>query len=304
MGPKTYYAGPFTPTEDLIWQDPVPEGKKDTDVDLVKSKVVASGLSNADLIATAWDSARTFRNSDKRGGANGARIRLAPQKDWQANEPDRLATVLTALEAIASETGASIADTIVIAGNVAIEEAASAAGVKVTVPFEAGRGDATQEMTEVESFSHLEPVHDGFRNFLKADFSVTAEECLLDRAQLMDLTAAEMTVLIGGMRVLGVNYDGSKQGVFTDKVGTLSTDFFTTLTDMSYSWEPQKDGSYNIVDRASGDTRYTASRVDLVFGSNSILRAYAEVYAQDDAKEKFVNDFVAAWSKVMHADMF
>ena len=304
MGPKTCYAGPFTPTEDLIWQDPVPEGKKDTDVDLVKSKVAASGLSNADLIATAWDSARTFRNSDKRGGANGARIRLAPQKDWQANEPDRLATVLTALEAIASETGASIADTIVIAGNVAIEEAASAAGVKVTVPFEAGRGDATQEMTEVESFSHLEPVHDGFRNFLKADFSVTAEECLLDRAQLMDLTAAEMTVLIGGMRVLGVNYDGSKQGVFTDKVGTLSTDFFTTLTDMSYSWEPQKDGSYNIVDRASGDTRYTASRVDLVFGSNSILRAYAEVYAQDDAKEKFVNDFVAAWSKVMHADMF
>ena len=304
MGPKTCYAGPFTPTEDLIWQDPVPEGQKDTNVDLVKSKVAASGLSNADLIATAWDSARTFRNSDKRGGANGARIRLAPQKDWQANEPDRLATVLTALEAIASETGASIADTIVIAGNVAIEEAASAAGVKVTVPFEAGRGDATQEMTEVESFSHLEPVHDGFRNFLKADFSVTAEECLLDRAQLMDLTAAEMTVLIGGMRVLGVNYDGSKQGVFTDKVGTLSTDFFTTLTDMSYSWKPQKDGSYNIVDRASGDTRYTASRVDLVFGSNSILRAYAEVYAQDDAKEKFVNDFVAAWSKVMHADMF
>lgn len=304
LGPKTRYVGPYTPSEDLDWQDPVPAGKKDIDVDLIKSKVASSGLANEDLIATAWDSARTFRNSDKRGGANGARIRLAPQKNWQANEPDRLAKVLAAIESIANDTGASVADTLVIAGNVAVEQAASAAGVTITVPFQAGRGDASQEMTEVDSFGALEPVHDGFRNFLKSEFSVSAEECLLDRAQLMDLSAAEMTVLIGGMRVLGANYDGSKHGVFTDNVGSLSTDFFTTLTDMSYKWEPKSDGTYELIDRTSGATKYTATRVDLVFGSNSILRAYAELYAQDDAKEKFVNDFVAAWSKVMHADMF
>jgi len=256
------------------------------------------------LIATAWDSARTFRHSDKRGGANGARIRLAPQNGWEGNEPDRLSEVLNSLEAIASETGASIADTIVIAGNLGIEKAALAAGVEVTVPFQAGRGDASQEMTDADSFAPLEPVHDGFRNYLKGDFSVSAEECLLDRAQLLGLSAAQMTVLIGGLRVLGVNHGGSKHGVFTDQVGTLTTDFFRTLTDMSYKWDPQADGTYNIVDRDSGTTAYTATRVDLVFGSNSILRAYAELYAQDDAKEKFVQDFVQAWSKVMHADMF
>ena len=304
MGPRACYFGPYTPSEDLVWQDPIPEGDSNIDVDLVKSKIAAAGLDDKDLIATAWDSARTFRHSDKRGGANGARIRLAPQNEWEGNEPDRLSKVLSSLETIAAETGASIADTIVIAGNLGIEKAALAGGVEVTVPFQAGRGDASQEMTDADSFAPLEPVHDGFRNYLKGDFSVSAEECLLDRAQLLGLSAAEMTILIGGLRVLGVNHGGSKHGVFTDQVGTLSTDFFTTLTDMSYKWEPQADGTYNIVDRDSGSTDYTATRVDLVFGSSSILRAYAELYAQDDAKEKFVQDFVQAWSKVMHADMF
>ena len=304
MGPKACYFGPYTPEEDLIWQDPIPQGNKGIDVKAIKEKVAASGLSDQDLISTAWDSARTFRHSDKRGGANGARIRLEPQKNWDGNEPDRLDRVLNVLEPIAKETGASIADTIVIAGNHGVENAASAAGVSIDVPFEAGRGDATQEITDAASFEPLEPVHDGFRNYLQADFSVTAEECLLDRSQLMGLSASEMTVLIGGMRVLGTNHGGSRHGVFTDKVGTLSTDFFTTLTDMSYSWKPTQDGNYELVDRASGEAKYTATRADLVFGSNSILRGYAEVYAQDDAKEKFVRDFVATWSKVMHADMF
>jgi catalase-peroxidase len=304
MGPKTRYIGPEVPKEDLIWQDPIPAGNKSYDVNAVKAKIAASGLSIAEMVSTAWDSARTFRGSDFRGGANGARIRLAPQKDWEGNEPARLAKVLKALEPIAKETGASIADVIVLAGNVGIEHAAKAAGHNVTVPFAPGRGDATQEHTDVESFEVLEPVADGFRNWQKKDYVVKPEEMLLDRAQLMGLTAYEMTVLIGGMRVLGTNYGGTKHGVFTDRVGQLTNDFFVNLTDMAYSWKPTGKNSYDIVDRKSGATKFTATRVDLVFGSNSILRAYAEVYAQDDNKTKFVNDFVAAWVKVMNADRY
>ena len=304
MGPKTRYIGPEVPKEDLIWQDPIPAGNKSYDVNAVKAKIAASGLSIAEMVSTAWDSARTFRGSDFRGGANGARIRLAPQKDWEGNEPARLAKVLKALEPIAKETGASIADVIVLAGNVGIEQAAKAAGHNVTVPFAPGRGDATAEHTDVESFAVLEPLADGFRNWQKKDYVVKPEEMLLDRAQLMGLTAHEMTVLIGGMRVLGTNYGGTKHGVFTERVGQLTNDFFVTLTDMSYSWKPTGSNSYEIVERKSGKAKFTATRADLVFGSNSILRAYAEVYAQDDNKEKFVNDFVAAWVKVMNADRF
>ena len=304
MGPKSRYIGPDAPTEDLIWQDPVPAGRKDYDVAAVKAKIAASGLSIAEMVSTAWDSARTFRGSDKRGGANGARIRLAPQKDWEGNEPARLAKVLAVLEKIAAETGASVADVIVLAGNVGVEQAAKAAGVAVTVPFAPGRGDATAEMTDAESFDVLEPLADGFRNWLKKDYVVSAEELLLDRAQLMRLTACEMTALVGGMRVLGTNHGDSKHGVFTDRVGALTNDFFVNLTDMAYSWKPTGRNSYAIVDRKTGATKWTATRVDLVFGSNSVLRAYAEVYAQDDNKEKFVQDFVAAWTKVMNADRF
>ncbi|EHU8075543.1 catalase/peroxidase HPI [Vibrio cholerae] len=304
MGPKTRYFGPDVPAEDLIWQDPVPVGRKDYDVNAVKAKIAASGLSISEMVSTAWDSARTFRGSDKRGGANGARIRLAPQKDWEGNEPARLGKVLAVLEKIAAESGISIADTIVLAGNVGIEQAAKAAGVNVTVPFEPGRGDATIEQTDVESFEVLEPLADGFRNWQKKHYVVTPEEMLLDKAQLLRLTAPEMTVLIGGMRVLGTNYGGSQHGVFTDRVGALTNDFFVNLTDMSYTWKPTGRNSYEIVERKSGKVKWTATRVDLVFGSNSILRAYAEVYAQDDNKEKFVKDFVAAWTKVMNADRF
>lgn len=304
MGPKSRYIGPDAPAEDLIWQDPVPAGRKDYDVAAVKAKIGASGLSIAEMVSTAWDSARTFRGSDKRGGANGARIRLAPQKDWEGNEPARLAKVLTVLEKIAADTGASVADVIVLAGNVGIEQAAKAAGVTVTVPFAPGRGDATAEMTDAESFDVLEPLADGFRNWLKKDYVVSAEELLLDRSQLMRLTACEMTALVGGMRVLGTNHGGSKHGVFTDRVGALTNDFFVNLTDMAYSWKPTGRNSYAIVDHKTGATKWTATRVDLVFGSNSVLRAYAEVYAQDDNKEKFVQDFVAAWTKVMNADRF
>ena len=304
MGPKARYIGPDVPQEDLIWQDPVPAGRKDYDVAAVKASIAASGLSIADRVATAWDSARTFRGSDKRGGANGARIRLAPQKDWEGNEPARLARVLAVYERIAAETGASVADVIVLAGNVGIEQAARAAGVEVVVPFAPGRGDATQEMTDVESFEVLEPLADGFRNWQKKAYVVMPEEMLLDRAQLLRLTASEMTVLVGGLRVLGANHGGSAHGVFTDRVGTLSNDFFVNLTDMAYRWQPTGRNSYAIVDRSSGVTRWTATRVDLVFGSNSVLRAYAEVYAQDDNQEKFVKDFVAAWTKVMNADRF
>ena len=304
MGPKSRYIGPDVPQEDLIWQDPVPAGRQDYDVAAVKAKIAAAGLGVAEMVATAWDSARTFRGSDKRGGANGARIRLAPQKDWEGNEPARLAKVLAVYEKIAAETGASVADVIVLAGNVGIEQAAKAAGVEVAVPFAPGRGDATPEMTDVESFAVLEPLADGFRNWLKKDYVVSAEELLLDRAQLLRLTASEMTVLVGGLRVLGTNHGGSQHGVFTDRVGALSNDFFVNLTDMAYTWQPTGRNSYAIVDRKSGTTKWTATRVDLVFGSNSVLRAYAEVYAQDDNQQKFVHDFVTAWTKVMNADRF
>ncbi|MDB6191895.1 catalase/peroxidase HPI [Vibrio parahaemolyticus] len=304
MGPKARYIGPDVPQEDLIWQDPVPNGNANYDVDAVKAKIAASGLSVSDMVTTAWDSARTFRQSDKRGGANGARVRLAPQKDWQGNEPERLARVLPVLESIAKDTGASVADVVVLAGNVGIEQAASAAGVNVTAPFLPGRGDATQDMTDVESFEVLEPLHDGYRNWLKQNYVVTPEEMLLDRTQLMGLTAAEMTVLVGGMRVLGTNHGGSKHGVFTDRVGQLTNDFFINLTDMNYTWEPVGENLYEIRSRRSKDVKWTATRVDLVFGSNSILRAYAELYAQDDNAGKFVEDFVAAWTKVMNADRF
>ncbi|WP_306047201.1 catalase/peroxidase HPI [Nioella sp. MMSF_3534] len=304
LGPKTRYVGPDAPAEELIWQDPVPAGNTGYDVDAVKADIAAAGLSVADMVATAWDSARTFRQSDYRGGANGARIRLAPQKDWEGNEPARLASVLAALEPIAAKHGASVADVIVLAGNVGVEQAAKAAGVDVSVPFAPGRGDATDEMTDAASFDVLEPLADGFRNWVKKDYAVTPEELLLDRAQLMGLSAHEMTALIGGMRVMGTNHGGSAHGVFTDTVGALSTDFFVNLTDMGFKWVPSGNGTYEIQDRASGDTKFTATRVDLVFGSNSILRAYAEVYAQDDNKEKFVNDFVAAWTKVMTADRY
>ena len=304
MGPKVRYFGPDVPAEDLIWQDPIPTGSTSYDVDAVKAKIAASGLTTAEMVATAWDSARTYRGSDMRGGANGARIRLAPQKDWAGNEPERLAKVLAVLEPIAAESGASVADVIVLAGNVGVEQAARAAGHDVTVPFAPGRGDATDEMTDADSFEPLEPLADGFRNWLKQDYVVSAEEMMLDRTQLLGLTAHEMTVLVGGMRALGANHGGSSHGVFTDRAGTLTTDFFVNLTDMGNTWNPVGGGIYEIRDRKTGKTKWTASRVDLVFGSNSILRAYAEVYAQDDAKEKFVKDFVAAWTKVMNADRF
>ena len=304
MGPKVRYLGPDVPKEDLIWQDPVPKGKTDYDVKAAKAKIAESGLSISEMVATAWDSARTFRGSDMRGGANGARIRLAPQKDWEGNEPKRLAKVLSTLEKIAADTGASVADIIVLAGNVGIEKAAKAAGFDVTVPFSPGRGDATDELTDADSFEYLEPIHDGFRNWLKKDYAVSAEELLLDRTQLMGLTANEMTVLVGGMRVLGTNHGGSKHGVFTDKEGALTNDFFVNLTDMGNTWKPAGENLYEVVDRKTGKTKWTATRADLVFGSNSILRAYAEVYAQDDNKEKFVKDFITAWTKVMNADRF
>jgi catalase-peroxidase len=304
MGPKARYIGPEVPAEDLIWQDPIPAGSTAYDVEALKAKIAASGLSLVDMVTTAWDSARTYRGSDMRGGANGARIRLAPQKDWEGNEPARLARVLSVLEPIASEAGASVADVIVLAGNVGVEQAAKAAGYEVKLPFSPGRGDATDEMTDADSFAPLEPLADGFRNYLKKNYVVSPEELMLDRSQLMGLTAHEMTVLVGGMRVMGANYAGSTHGVFTDNVGALSTDFFVNLTDMAYTWNPVEGGYYEIRDRKTGEVKWTATRMDLVFGSNSILRAYAEVYAQDDNKEKFVRDFAAAWTKVMNADRF
>lgn len=304
MGPRVRYIGPDVPQEDLIWQDPVPFGTQDYDPVAVKTKIAASGLSIGDMVATAWDSARTFRGSDMRGGANGARIRLAPQKDWQGNEPERLHRVLSVLEPIAAATGASIADTIVLAGNTGIEQAAKAAGYNISVPFTPGRGDATNAMTDAASFAPLEPVADGYRNWLKKDYTVKPEELMLDRTQLLGLTAAEMTVLVGGMRMLGTNYAGTKHGVFTEREGTLTHDFFVHLTDMRYQWKPVDNHLYEVCVRKTGVVQWTATRVDLVFGSNAILRAYAEVYAQDDNKEKFVRDFVAAWVKVMHADRF
>ena len=303
LGPKSRYFGPDVPAEDLIWQDPIPVGNTNYKVSEIKSKIAATDLSVSDLVSTAWDSARTFRGSDLRGGANGARIRLEPQKNWEGNEPQRLNRVLSVLEPIAKASGASLADVIVLAGNVGVERAAKAAGFDIEVPFKQGRGDASAEQTDVDSFAPLEPIHDGFRNWLKKNYTVSPEELMLDRTQLMGLTAHEMTVLIGGMRVLGTNHGGSKHGVFTDRVGVLTTDFFTTLTDMKYVWEPAGDNLYKIRNRETGEVTYSATRVDLVFGSNSILRAYVEVYAQDDCKEKFVTDFIAAWTKVMNADL-
>jgi catalase-peroxidase len=304
MGPSSRYIGPYVPKEELVWQDPVPRGSTGYNIDVAKEKIAKSGLSIAEMVSTAWDSARTFRGSDNRGGANGARIRLAPQKDWEGNEPTRLAKVLSVLEPIAAEVGASVADIIVLAGAVGIEAAAKAAGYDVTVPFVAGRGDASAVQTDADSFKYLEPVADGFRNWMKKDYVVTAEELLLDRAQLLGLSAKEMAVLIGGMRVMDTNFGGTKHGVFTDRAGALTNDFFVNLTDMAYKWIPVGANLYNIVDRKTGETKWTATRVDLVFGSNSILRAYAEVYAQDDNAGKFVNDFIATWVKVMNADRF
>ena len=304
MGPKTRYIGPSIPEENLIWQDPVPEGNKDYNEEEVKSKISDSGLSISDRIAIAWDSAKTFRYSDLRGGANGARVSLSPQKDWHANEPERLSETLSILRKISSESGASLADTIILAGNTAVEEGAEAAGYKLKVKFKKGRGDASQEMTDENSFSNLEPAADGFRNWFGGKSKSSPEELLVDQAQLLGLTAPEMTVLIGGMRVLGANHLGNKSGIFTNNEGVLSNDFFVNLTDMNNTWAVVKDNHYEVKDRNSGSLKWTATSVDLVFGSNSILRSYAELYAQDDNKEKFVNDFVNAWTKVMSADLF
>ncbi|MDG6882414.1 Catalase-peroxidase [Phocoenobacter uteri] len=308
LGPKARYLGADVPSEDLIWQDPIPAGVTLTDEQVaeLKAKINASGIANNELIATAWDSARTFRGSDYRGGANGARIALVPQKEWAGNEPARLSKVLDALNAIKQAVNfeVSLADLIVLAGTVGLENSVKQSGFAVEVPFDSGRGDATQEMTDVDSFAPLEPIHDGFRNYVKADFVVQPEELLLDKAQLLGLTAVEMTVLIGGMRVLDTNFGGSKAGVFTDKAGVLSNDFFVNLTDMANKWQPTGKNSYDIVDRKSGETKFTATRVDLVFGSNSVLRSYAEFYAQDDNKERFIRDFVKVWTKVMNNDRF
>ena len=304
LGPKQRYFGPDVPKEDLIWQDPVANGPVKYDVSALKARIDASGLTTQELVATAWDSARTYRGSDMRGGANGARIRLAPQRTWQGNEPERLNKVLAVLEPIAKEFGASVADTIVLAGYVGVERAAKAAGVPLDLPFTAGRGDATAEQTDVASFAPLEPIHDAFRNWLKEDYVVSPEELMLDRAQLMGFTAPEATVLLGGLRVIGVNHGGSKHGVFTSREGALTRDFFTTLTDMRFVWEPAGENLYNLRDRQTGKVEHTATRVDLVFGSNSILRSYAEVYAQDDSSEKLVQDFGAAWVKIMNAGFY
>ncbi|MFN4128315.1 MAG: catalase/peroxidase HPI [Paracoccaceae bacterium] len=304
MGPNIRYIGPDAPAEELVWQDPVPQGRADYDVAALKARIAGSGLTLAEMVSTAWDSARTFRQSDLRGGANGARIRLAPQKDWAGNEPARLQKVLSVLEPLAADSGASLADVIVLAGNVGVEQAARAAGVELHLPFAPGRGDATDEQTDAASFASLEPLADGFRNWVKKDYTVLPEEMLLDRAQLMGLTAAEMTCLIGGMRAMGTNHGGTKHGVFTDREGALTTDFFDNLTNMAWKWVPKADGLYDITDRKTGAVKWTATRVDLVFGSNSVLRAYAEVYAQDDNREKFVRDFAAIWTRVMNADRF
>lgn len=309
LGPKSRYLGADVPAEDLIWQDPIPTVNytlSESEIAELKSKLLNSGLSRTELINTAWDSARTFRGSDYRGGANGARIRLAPQKDWEGNEPQRLQKVLSVLENIqvSYSKKVSIADLIVLGGTAAVEQAAKDGGFNISVPFASGRGDASQEMTDVDSFAVLEPLHDAFRNWLKKDYAVTPEEMMLDKAQLLGLTAKEMTVLIGGMRVLGTNYGGTKHGVFTDKEGVLSNDFFVNLTDMNYSWKPAGENLYHIVDRKTGTTKWTATRFDLVFGSNSILRAYAEFYAQDDNQHKMVSDFVKVWTKMMNADRF
>ncbi|PSM18497.1 MULTISPECIES: catalase/peroxidase HPI [Nitratireductor] len=318
MGPKSRYLGPEVPAEDLLWQDPIPPVDHDlidaADITVLKGKILASGLSVSELVSTAWASASTYRGSDKRGGANGARIRLAPQKDWEVNQPAQLAKVLDTLTGIQSDFNAaqsgnkkvSLADLIVLGGNAAVEKAAKAAGHDVEVAFSPGRTDAAQEDTDVESFDVLEPVADGFRNYLKARFTVPAEEMLLDRAQLLTLTAPEMTVLVGGLRVLGANHGQSSHGVFTARAETLTNDFFANLLDMGTQWKAvsEDEDTFEGRDRKTGELKWTGTRVDLVFGSNSQLRALAEVYGQDDAQAKFVADFVAAWNKVMNADRF
>lgn len=317
MGPRSRYLGTEVPAEDLIWQDPLPardyELIDDADISALKASIMASGLSVSELVYTAWSSASTFRGSDYRGGANGARIRLAPQKDWEVNNPQQLQKVLAVYESLQSDfngsngsKAVSIADLIVLGGNAAIEKAAKDAGVDLTVPFTAGRVDATDEQTDAESFAVLEPIADGFRNFSKKAYSYSAEELLLDKAQLLTLTAPEMTVLVGGMRALNANAGGAQEGVLTDQPGVLTNDFFVNLTDMAVEWKPVSDAAelFEGRDRESGEKKWTATRVDLVFGSNSQLRALAEVYACDDAKEKFVKDFAAAWNKVMNADRF
>jgi catalase-peroxidase len=304
MGPKSRYIGPTSPKEDLIWQDPIPVGNSSYNEDDVKNKILNSGLSISDRISIAWDSGKTFRNSDLRGGANGARISLFPQKKWAANEPERLTKTLSILKSISSDFSISLADTIVLAGNTAIEEAASSAGFNINVPFSKGRGDATQEMTDIDSFSNLEPAADAFRNWYGGESKSTPEELMVDQAQLLGLTAPEMTVLIGGMRALGANHSGDKSGVFTENEGVLSNDFFVNLTDMNNKWSIVGENKYEVRDRLSGEFKWTASSVDLVFGSNSILRSYAELYAQDDNKEKFIHDFISVWNKIMNADRF
>jgi catalase-peroxidase len=303
MGNRDNYIGPWAPKEDLAWQNNVPAPKKKYNLEKVKKMIAATSLSVSDLIVIAWDSARTYRRTDKRGGANGGRIRFSPMKNWNANEPVRLAKTLKVLEAIAKKTGATIADTIVLAGNVGLEKAIKKAGSKAKVPFRSGRGDAIEEKTHTDSLKPLEPRHDGFRNYVKGDYSVMPEELLLERANLLGLTAKEMVCLIGGMRVLGANFENSKHGVFTDKVGALTNDFFVHLTDMKYSWKPTGKNSYDIIERKSNKIKFTATRVDLVLGSNSILRSYAELYAQDDNQEKFIKDFVEVWTKIMNADL-
>jgi catalase-peroxidase len=312
MGPVVRYLGPLVPKETLIWQDPIPSADHppigEQDIAALKTKILGSGLTVSQLVSTAWASASTFRGSDKRGGANGARIRLAPQKDWEVNQPAELKTVLTKLEAIQKESGkkVSLADLIVLGGSAAVEKAAKDAGIDVKVPFTPGRTDASQDQTDVESFAPLEPRADGFRNYISAKKHqfMAPEEALVDRAQLLKLTGPEMTVLVGGLRVLGANAGQSKHGVLTQKPGTLSNDFFVNLLDMGTVWEPKADGSYEGRDRKTKAAKWTGTRIDLIFGSHSQLRAFAEVYATSDSKEKFVKDFVAAWTKVMNADRF
>ena len=314
MGPRSRYLGPEVPQEDLLWQDPIPAVDHplidESDIATLKQKLLASGLSIPELVSTAWASASTFRGSDKRGGANGARIRLAPQKDWEANQPAQLQKVLAKLESVRADfqkggKKVSLADLIVLGGCAAVEQAAKNAGVSVTVPFSPGRMDATAEQTDVDGFAVLEPIADGFRNYLKGKYSVPAEALLVDKAQLLTLTAPEMTALIGGLRVLGANVGQSKHGVLTNKEGTLSNDFFVNLLDMGTEWKKTSDDNvFEGRDRKTGELRWTGSRVDLALGSNSQLRALSEVYASADAKEKFVQDFVAAWTKVMNLDRF
>ncbi|MEZ4696938.1 MAG: peroxidase family protein [Rhodothermales bacterium] len=318
MGPRSRYLGPEVPEEELIWQDPIPEVDhplvNESDVAELKQRILDTGLSVSELVSTAWASASTFRGSDKRGGANGARIRLAPQKDWDVNNPEQLARVLDKLEGVQkafndSQSGGkkvSLADLIVLGGCAAVEKAAKDAGVAVTVPFTPGRMDASAEQTDVESFTYLEPIADGFRNYQKEIYSIPAEELLIDKAQLLTLTAPEMTVLVGGMRVLGANAGGEQHGVFTKRPGTLTNDFFVNLLDMSTKWTPASKDEvlFEGHDRKTGDVKWTGTRVDLIFGSNSVLRALAEVYGSQDAQEKFVKDFVAAWDKVMNLDRF